>query len=291
VPHVAPPARNSLKTRENIMAKKNKPATTNAANLPAVKIGMRIRCTDDGVTGRIVWANAVAVKIKWDDGEQVTWKRDSLATRPIEILGAEGDDEPLAAPAVATEETTAAGDMDHRAAPTDAPEATVTIEQAQAEPETAPETTEPTVTEPAASDPAANEPAANEAATPTTEPTASVSTASVPEITMEQAAPDTSEATPTAAKPKRQRKTPAAAKAKKVSAIDAAAKVLAEADTPMSCKEMIGAMMAQGLWTSPGGKTPDATLYSAILREIATKGNDARFVKTERGKFARTTAV
>ena len=36
-------------------------------------------------------------------------------------------------------------------------------------------------------------------------------------------------------------------------------------------------------WTSPGGKTPDATLYSAILREIDTKGAEARFVKTERG--------
>ena len=26
----------------------------------------------DGVVGRIVWANAVSVKIRWDDGEQVT---------------------------------------------------------------------------------------------------------------------------------------------------------------------------------------------------------------------------
>jgi hypothetical protein len=28
-------------------------------------------------------------------------------------------------------------------------------------------------------------------------------------------------------------------------------------------------------------------LYSAILREVATKGTNARFAKTERGKFAR----
>jgi hypothetical protein len=27
-------------------------------------------------------------------------------------------------------------------------------------------------------------------------------------------------------------------------------------------------------------------LYSAILRELTTKGKDARFRKTERGKFA-----
>jgi len=35
---------------------------------------------------------------------------------------------------------------------------------------------------------------------------------------------------------------------------------------------MIEAMEAQGDWKSPGGKTPHATLYSAIIREIATKG-------------------
>jgi hypothetical protein len=39
---------------------------------------------------------------------------------------------------------------------------------------------------------------------------------------------------------------------------------------------------AKGYWTSPGGKTPAATLYSAILRELAHKGSDARFAKTER---------
>jgi hypothetical protein len=88
-------------------------------------------------------------------------------------------------------------------------------------------------------------------------------------------------------------KTPRKAKAKKepkpkkASCLDAAARVLAEAGQPMNCKEMIDAMAAKGYWKSPGGKTPAATLYSAILRELATKGADARFVKTERGKFAR----
>jgi hypothetical protein len=73
---------------------------------------------------------------------------------------------------------------------------------------------------------------------------------------------------------------------RKLSAIDAAAKVLAESAEPMNAKQMIEAMSAKGLWTSPGGKTPHATLYSAILREIATKGNEARFKKTDRGQFA-----
>jgi hypothetical protein len=73
---------------------------------------------------------------------------------------------------------------------------------------------------------------------------------------------------------------------KKLSAIDAAAKVLAEAGQALNCQEMIDAMATNGYWTSPGGKTPAATLYSAILRELQAKGNDARFKKTERGKFA-----
>jgi hypothetical protein len=75
-------------------------------------------------------------------------------------------------------------------------------------------------------------------------------------------------------------------KAKKLSALDAAARVLAEAGTALTCQEMIAAMAAKGYWTSPGGKTPAATLYSAILRELQTKGEKARFRKTERGKFA-----
>jgi HB1, ASXL, restriction endonuclease HTH domain len=91
---------------------------------------------------------------------------------------------------------------------------------------------------------------------------------------------------------KKAAKTPKAnAKPKKLSALDAAAKVLGDAGNPMNCKEMIEAMAKKGLWTSPGGKTPHATLYSAILREVATKGKDARFKKTERGKFARTGAA
>src|SRR6266849_4742755 len=74
-------------------------------------------------------------------------------------------------------------------------------------------------------------------------------------------------------------------KAKKTSALDAAARVLEEAGQPMTCAEMIEAMAAKGYWTSPKGATPAATLYSAVLREIAAKGKEARFVKTERGKF------
>ncbi|MGD9721420.1 MAG: winged helix-turn-helix domain-containing protein [Pirellulales bacterium] len=74
-------------------------------------------------------------------------------------------------------------------------------------------------------------------------------------------------------------------KAKKLSALDAAAQVLAASKEPMNAKQMIEAMAAKGLWSSPGGKTPWATLYSAITREVATKAKEARFKKADRGRF------
>ncbi len=74
---------------------------------------------------------------------------------------------------------------------------------------------------------------------------------------------------------------------KKLSALDAAAKVLAETKEAMSCKEMIEAMGKKGYWSSPGGKTPTSTLYSALLKEISAKGKQSRFKKTDRGRFAR----
>ncbi len=75
------------------------------------------------------------------------------------------------------------------------------------------------------------------------------------------------------------------ANAKKTSALDAAAKVLAEAGEPLNSKEMVERMASKGYWRSPAGKTPSATLYSAILREIQKKGQDSRFKKAEPGKF------
>jgi hypothetical protein len=78
------------------------------------------------------------------------------------------------------------------------------------------------------------------------------------------------------------------AKPKRLSALDAAAKVLAESDRPLRAIDMIEVMHAKGLWTSPGGKTPEATLYAAIIREITAKGKDARFKKVDRGMFTST---
>ena len=70
----------------------------------------------------------------------------------------------------------------------------------------------------------------------------------------------------------------------KVSQLDAAVQVLKTKGEAMNCKAMVEAMLEKGLW-STGGKTPAATLYSAILREITVKGSEARFKKTDRGQF------
>jgi hypothetical protein len=74
-------------------------------------------------------------------------------------------------------------------------------------------------------------------------------------------------------------------KARKVSGLDAAAQVLKDAGQPMRCKDIVETMLAKGLWKT-GGKTPHATIYAAIIREIAVKGGEARFKKTDRGLFA-----
>jgi len=71
----------------------------------------------------------------------------------------------------------------------------------------------------------------------------------------------------------------------KMSGLDAAAKVLTDAGAPLNAKEILDRIQAAGLW-STNGKTPQATLYAAIIREIAAKGEDSRFRKMERGKFS-----
>jgi hypothetical protein len=89
----------------------------------------------------------------------------------------------------------------------------------------------------------------------------------------------------TAMAPARESPAESVASANRLSALDAAAKVLAEVGQAMSCAEMIAAMATKGYWSSPRGRTPAGTLYSAILRELQTKGDKARYCKTERGKF------
>lgn len=79
---------------------------------------------------------------------------------------------------------------------------------------------------------------------------------------------------------------PKAVPQKGLGLLSAAAAVLERSDTPMSVKAMIEAAKSDGLWTPGSGKTPEQTLYSAIIREIRDKGNASRFRKEGRGLFA-----
>ena len=47
---------------------------------------------------------------------------------------------------------------------------------------------------------------------------------------------------------------------------------------------MVERMLAKALWKT-SGKTPAATIYAAIIREIKVKGDKSRFRKTDRGLF------
>lgn len=96
-------------------------------------------------------------------------------------------------------------------------------------------------------------------------------------------APATATATPKApsAAP-----SPRAVPTKGLSLVCAAAVVLERSNAPLSVKAMIDAAKAQGFWTPRAGKTPEQTLYSAVIREIRDRGAASRFRKEGRGLFA-----
>lgn len=77
---------------------------------------------------------------------------------------------------------------------------------------------------------------------------------------------------------------PKAKRERKPDLVDAAIQIMTEEARPMKPTEVVEIVLQKGLWTTDG-KTPAATLCAAILREIQTKGDDARFRKTGRGLF------
>lgn len=108
-------------------------------------------------------------------------------------------------------------------------------------------------------------------------PSATPASVSAPAVVAAPAAP--------VARPSAEPAAPAATK--RLSLLDAAAKILKAHREPMTSGDMVRTAVERNLWAPrKGGKTPDRTLYAAILREIATKGDASRFQKTERGKFA-----
>jgi len=78
-------------------------------------------------------------------------------------------------------------------------------------------------------------------------------------------------------------------RAERPSGLNLAAKVLADAGGPLDAKTIAELAIAAG-WNTKGA-TPHATLYAAIIREIAAKGNEARFEKVDRGRFQIRKAV
>ena len=72
---------------------------------------------------------------------------------------------------------------------------------------------------------------------------------------------------------------------KPTSGLDAAAAVLKDAGEPMQAKTIVATMLERKLWTTEG-KTPAATIYAAMLREISVKKDASRFRKTGKGLFA-----
>lgn len=78
---------------------------------------------------------------------------------------------------------------------------------------------------------------------------------------------------------------PKAGKPDRMGCLSAAVAVLVASSVPMTCQQIIDEAAAKGLWTTPGGKTPAATLRAAMSREIKEKGNESRFAKADRGLF------
>ena len=257
------------------------------------------------------------MKIHWDDGEQVTWRRDSLAGRPIEILEADTTPEegiptePAGAGPAPEEEEVAEKPAADEVAIEPTPEQAIATEVLATEQIVASQDTDvqPAVTPAEASTPAVAE------ETPNAKPEGGAAEGDATTVTAQHRLPPAeglASESPRSPRPRAPRcrrgrrsgqrpsrgaqdeEAPPRKAAKpetdgagapKLSALDAAAKVLGEAGQPLGCKEMIGAMAAKGYWSSPGGKTPEASLYSAILREITTKGDASRFRKAGPGKF------
>lgn len=87
------------------------------------------------------------------------------------------------------------------------------------------------------------------------------------------------------AEPKTQPKAPDG----KLSLIKAAIAILEQSEQAMNTRQLVEAAKEQGLWEPTGGKTPEQTLYSAIVREIKAKGDCARFATAGKGLFVLAT--
>ena len=76
----------------------------------------------------------------------------------------------------------------------------------------------------------------------------------------------------------------------KLSLLKAAAAVLKASEEALNTKRMVELAKEKGLWTPGAGKTPEQTLYSAILREMKKHGDASTFVLVAKGHFKLRTA-
>ncbi len=105
--------------------------------------------------------------------------------------------------------------------------------------------------------------------------------------TKKKAAKKTAKKAAKKTKKKATAKTPAKPKAgKKKSGLDYAAEALRRSNVPLNTKTIAERAIKAGWGTE--GKTPHATLYAAIIREIKNKNGDARFRKAGVGIFEST---
>ena len=129
-------------------------------------------------------------------------------------------------------------------------------------------------------------PAAAKPAAKTTDKPADKATA--PKAAQAKPAPAKAEPPNATAKPSPAK--PADGAKPKLSLLKAAEAVLKESEEALNTKRMVELAKEKGLWTPGTGKTPEQTLYSAILREMKKHGDASTFVLVAKGHFKLRTA-
>ena len=67
--------------------------------------------------------------------------------------------------------------------------------------------------------------------------------------------------------------------------MSAAIQVLTESTQPLTCNEMIHRMATTGMWSNPRDRTPEHSLYAALVRFMARQGVHCPIRKTGEGRF------
>ena len=139
--------------------------------------------------------------------------------------------------------------------------------------------------------PAAAKPAAKPTEKPADKAAAPKAAAAKPAPAKAEPPKATEKAEPAKASAKPSPAKPADGAKPKLSLLKAAAAVLKASEEALNTKRMVELAKEKGLWTPGSGKTPEQTLYSAILREMKKHGDASTFVLVAKGHFKLRTAV